>query len=381
MKQSYRSVNILGTRGIPARHGGFETFAEHLALYLVAQGWSVTVYCQCEDGSRTDGEVEMWNGVKLIHFGTRRSGALGTMEFDLKTVRDVLKRDGVDLVLGYNTAVFNLLERLHGRRVVINMDGIEWHRAKWSLPAKIWFFINEVIGANLCNVAITDHPEIARHFRRRSIKTPVVIPYGADAITQADVPPLGLTPDRYFVSIARIEPENSILDLVRAAQSLPEGFQCVVLGVLDEANAYHREVRAAAGPNVLFAGAIYEKVQVAALRFHARAYLHGHQVGGTNPSLVEALGAGNAVLAHDNPFNRWTTGESQFYFDSLTRCGDLMAQMARDDGAIAQARRTARERHNAAFRWVDVLDAYTAVLEGAMNGEVRGPDPQRWAMT
>ena len=364
MPHTQKTLNILGTRGVPAQHGGFETFAEHLALYLVARGWAVTVYCQCEDGSHADGETDMWQGVRRVFFGTKRSGPIGTMEFDYKCVRHVLSQPGVDLVLGYNTAIFNLMQRLRGRRIVMNMDGIEWKRDKWSLPAKIWFYLNEVAGANLCHVAIADHPEIGRHVQRRCFKTPVVIPYGAHTIGNADAPPLGLTPDRYFVSIARIEPENSILEMVQAAKALPDGFGCVVLGRLDDANAYHRAVRAAASDRVKFPGAIYEAPKVAALRYHARAYLHGHQVGGTNPSLVEALGAGNAVLAHDNRFNRWTAGEGQAYFTSVDACAAQMRALAEDDRRIEAARESARSQHTKWFLWDDVLHAYETVLTG-----------------
>jgi len=363
------SINILGTRGIPAQHGGFETFAEQLALHLVSLGWQVTVYCQCEDGSKADGHCEIWKGVNLRFFSSRFQGALGTMDFDRKTVRDVVKQQGIDLVLGYNTAVFNCLERIWGRRILINMDGIEWKRAKWNFLAKLWFFINEIVGANISNVVIADHPEIAKHVQKRSLRKPVVIPYGADEILNAGAPPLELEPDRYFVSIARIEPENSILELVSAAAMLPASFKCVVLGTLQDTNLYHQAVRAAAGPNVVFPGAIYDKEQVAALRFHARAYLHGHQVGGTNPSLVEALGAGNAVLAHDNPFNRWTTGGNQSYFSGTEQCGQLMARLSTDDALVANARRAARARHNAAFRREYVLDAYAEVIRRTAHGE------------
>jgi glycosyltransferase involved in cell wall biosynthesis len=249
------------------------------------------------------------------------------------------------------------------------MDGIEWKRAKWNFLAKLWFFINEIVGANISNVVIADHPEIAKHVQKRSLRKPVVIPYGADEILNAGAPPLELEPDRSFVSIARIEPENSILELVSAAAMLPASFKCVVLGTLQDTNLYHQAVRAAAGPNVVFPGAIYDKEQVAALRFHARAYLHGHQVGGTNPSLVEALGAGNAVLAHDNPFNRWTTGGSQSYFSGTEKCGQLMARLSTDDAWVANARRAARARHNAAFRREYVLDAYAEVIRRTAHGE------------
>ncbi|SEL07551.1 DUF1972 domain-containing protein [Pacificibacter marinus] len=362
-------LNIIGTRGVPAAHGGFETFADYLSRYLVAKGWTVNVYCQDDDGAYEDGEQDMWKGVTRTHFQAKRSGPVGTMEFDLKCIRHVLTQPGIDLVLGYNTAVFCVLERFKGRRILMNMDGIEWKRSKWGFAPKVWFFLNELIGANLAHVAIADHPEIAKHVQARCFKTPVMIPYGSDEITAADPAYLatyGIDSDKYLVSIARIEPENSILELVQGAASLPEGFKAMVLGKFDAENDYHRAVKAAGGDNVIFPGAIYDPVIVQALRFHARAYLHGHQVGGTNPSLVEALGAGNAVLAHDNKFNRWTAGPDQFYFSDGAGAARAMQTICGPKEAVQPARNAALKRHKETFQWHQILGAYENALKEQM---------------
>ncbi len=352
---------------MPAAHGGFEPFAERLALYLVGQDVSVTVYCQTDGPADLKAREDHWNGIHRVHIGTRRSGTVGTMEFDLACVRDVLGRPGVDLVLGYNTAIFNVLQKLKRRRVFVNMDGIEWQRAKWSVPARIWLFCNEIIGANLATRAIADHPEIGRHVGRRSLRKLVVIPYGGDVVADADAGPvlqLGLRLDKYFISVARIEPENSILEIIDAFQGADTDMDLVVLGPLDPDNAYHRNVRKAGGGRTRFPGGIYDDHRLKALRFHARAYFHGHQVGGTNPSLVEALGAGNAVSAHDNRFNRWTAGEGQRFFDTVESCSAHVRRLARDDIALHAARSAARARHAKDFQWHDVLARYQRLLLG-----------------
>lgn len=358
-------INIMGTRGIPGAHGGFETFAQQLALFLVAGGHDVLVYCQPVAGAPNQWVEDEWCGVKRRSYIPKRKGSAGTIEFDFACVLDVLQQPGVDLVLGYNTGIFNIIERIRGRRVVMNMDGIEWKRAKWSLPAKIWFFLNEVAGANICNVPIADHPEIARHISKRCLKKPVMIPYGADVIDRADVEKvraMGLEPDKYFISISRIEPENSILELVQAYSTLNTKTKCVILGKIDTNNKYQMAVKSASGSNVVFAGAIYDSTIVSALRFYCRAYFHGHQVGGTNPSLVEALGAGNAVICHDNVFNRWTAGEGQLYFSSIEECSRQLKFLLEDSFHVESARRSARERHEAAFKWSAVLKSYETVL-------------------
>lgn len=360
-------VNILGTRGIPAQHGGFETFAEKLSLYLVKKGCSVTVYCQDEksnDGMRTDN----WNGIERVFFSPKASGPLGTIEFDFLATKHVLKKRGVDLVLGYNTAFLLIMQRMFGRKVCINMDGIEWKRDKWSFVAKVWFFINEIVGANLGSVIIADHPEISKHTRKRTFKKPIVIPYGAQEVSAPKLDILNklcLKKGKYFISIARIEPENSVLELLKAFLSFSEmrrDFKLVVLGKLDEANSYHREIKNLASENVVFPGAVYDSDAVAALRYYSRAYLHGHRVGGTNPSLVEALGASCAVLAHNNRFNRWVTDNNQLYFDNVEQASDQLKLLASNEDVYSELRRGAYLSFTEKFTWEKILDSYYETL-------------------
>lgn len=358
---SRKVVNILGIRGIPAAHGGFETFAGRLAPYLVEHGWTVNVYCQ--ESGKADYEDD-WNGIHRIHISSDATGSKGSVVFDRKCVADVCKRPGIDLVLGYNTAVFNTLQRLRGRKVLMNMDGVEWRRDKWSFPVKIWLYANEFIGANISNVAIADHPEIARHLRRHGCSNAVMIPYGADRIEAAPedlIERYGLKSGQYLISIARAEPENSILEIVSAFSSKKRDIKLMVLGNFSPDNAYHRKVRAAASDDVVFPGGIYEPEVVSALRYHALAYLHGHQVGGTNPSLVEALGAGNPIIAHDNRFNRWVAGDQQFYFDSQTALEALIDRIG-SGLDLKQAGAAAAARHQAEFTWLKVNAAYETLL-------------------
>lgn len=360
-----KQINILGTRGVPGSHGGYETFASQLAPYLAECGWEVIVYCQDDDG--IDGREDEWEGVKRVHFTPKSKGALGTMEFDAKCIRDVVKRPGIDLVLGYNTASFNMLQRLRGRTIVMNMDGIEWKRQKWSLPAKAWFFMNELAGANLSTVLIADHPEMERHLRQRSFRTPIrMIAYGAKPITDAPVAPLtafGLVPDHYMIMVARVTPENSYLEIIRAFSREKRNSKFVVLGIFDDADPYHRACREAASDEVIFPGAIFDPAILESLRFHARAYLHGHTVGGTNPSLCEALGAGNAVIAHDNRFNRWTAGPEQVFFADEDACASAIHLLLHDDARLARAKMGARTRHGEAFTWPRILREYEVMLD------------------
>jgi glycosyltransferase involved in cell wall biosynthesis len=370
-----RTLLILGVRGIPAAHGGFETFAAEFAPYLVARGWKVAVYCQIEPGDPefvADGVIDEaeWRGVRRIRVHTARPGAAGTVVFDWRCLAHAAREPGVLLVLGYNTALFTLRPRLAGRRIAMNMDGIEWRRGKWPLPHKIWFYVNEVFGANVAQTVIADHPEIRRHVQARAPFADVtVIPYGAHAVTEADPAPLaalGLEPDRYFVSIARIEPENSIHLLVEGFTARPRAAKLAILGRFEpDASPYHAELRRKANADVLFLGAIYDPAVVAALRFHARGYLHGHTVGGTNPSLVEALGAGSPVIAHRNRFNAYVCGSDQRFFETAAECDAAMTELLASDAAADAARAAARRRHAEEYRWETVLAEYEALMEKA----------------
>lgn len=364
----HRSLSILGTRGVPAQHGGFETFCERFALHLAEHGWRVTVYCQIdtdETGPVAITEDE-WRGVHRVNISVRQGGALGTMIFDAKATLHAAKLGQPALVLGYNTALLNLWLKLHGVPVMMNMDGIEWKRSKWSPPARAWLLLNELAGAWLSNKLVADHPLIADHLATRRRRSDIVmIPYGADAVDEAPTAPIramGLELDGYFLAIGRIEPENSVLEIVRAFSRRRRGFKLVVLGKLMADSAYHQAVQAAASEDVVFPGAIYEKDRVSALRRHARAYCHGHTVGGTNPSLVEALGAGNAVIAHGNGFNRWVAGPDQSYFLDEDDCDRAFDRFSDDAAALASARAGASARFHEEFEWPKILDAYEQMV-------------------
>jgi glycosyltransferase involved in cell wall biosynthesis len=358
-------VLILGTRGVPSKHSGFETFAQDFALFLLSRNHEVTVYCQAEEDEPAREDV--WNGIRRVHISAGK-GSVGTMVFDWKSIRHSIKeRDVVVLTLGYNTAVFNALYRLSGTPNIMNMDGIEWKRDKWSRPAKIWFWLNEWSGARLANHLVADHPEIAIHISRHTNEKKItIIPYGADRVTSAPANLLqkyGLTPKGYDLLIARPEPENSILEIVRAYSLRQRGLPLVVLGTYRrDRTQYQRTVLDAAGPEIQFLGPIFERNIVKALRFHARAYLHGHRVGGTNPSLVEALGAGNAVVANDNRFNRWVAGEGARYFRSVEDIDEILASLAADPAQLLAMEEASRDRFREAFTQDKVLTAYEELL-------------------
>ncbi len=362
-----KTLLIMGIRGLPAAHGGFETFAQRLATFLVGRGWTVKVYCQHDVAAVTQRvSTDVWCGIERINIQVASSGPKATLAFDALCVLDAARRDGLCLVLGYNGAAFLPLLRWAGRTIMTNMDGIEWRRPKWGPLVRGWFWVNEWIAAWTSHRLVADHPAIMDHLAtRRPRRACVMIPYGGDPILDADAAllrPLGLEAGGYLLVVARVEPDNSVLQIVDAFSRARRGLKLVVVGKLDDTVPYHRDIRAAASDEVVFPGAIYDGALLGAVRFHARAYLHGHMMGGTNPSLVEALWAGNAVIAHDNRYNRWTAGAAGVFFRDADECEAQIVRLASDDAAVLAAGAAARVQAAERFDWTVILETYEREL-------------------
>jgi glycosyltransferase involved in cell wall biosynthesis len=357
-------VSILGTRGIPACHGGFETFAEHLARFLHEHGHDVTVYCQ--NYSNEPAREDQWNGIRRVMLHGSPT-ALGSMAFDCAAALHASRRPGIILTLGYNTAMLSLLYRLSGNPSLMNMDGIEWRRDKWSFFQRLWLRLNERAGTSLSDHLIADHPEIGEYLSQFVPREKIsVIPYEHEPITTGDptlLEPYRLVPNGYAIVIARPEPENSLLEIVQAFSRKPRGMKLLILGrYFPKVNRYHRKVIEAAGPEVLLADAVYDKDVVQSLRYLARVYIHGHRVGGTNPSLVESLAAGNPVIAHDNQFTRWVAGPEQQYFAGTDDLSEILDNLLDDRQGLDQMAAASRLRHREFFTPDKVLQVYEGLL-------------------
>lgn len=362
-----KTVRILGTHGVPAAYGGFETAAENIGLFLAGRGWRVIVYCQAS--GRGPVREDVWNGLERVFIPVDLPGWRGTSKFDWLSIRHACRFRDLCLTFGYNTAIFNSLQRLKKIPNVINMDGIEWSRARWGFLRQAILYTNERIACFVGNRLIADHPEIEKFLlTRASRRKLVMIAYGADAVADAPTAvPLsyGLEPDNYLTLICRPIPENSIAELVGGFSKRPRGYKLAVLGDYNgREDAYHDRVMSAASDEVLFLGPIYDKAEVQALRFHSAAYLHGHTVGGTNPSLVEAMAAGNAVIAHDNPYNRWVAQDAAVYFSTEDDVSDRLDEVLGSHDRLAGMRQASRLRHNAEFTWEHVAGQYEQLLTG-----------------
>ena len=360
-----KTVRILGTHGVPASYGGFETAAENVGLFLRDRGWRVIVYCQVS--GRGKSSEDTWNGLERVIVPVRHGGWVGTSIFDLRSILHASKHGDICLTFGYNTAIFNVIQRLKKIPNVVNMDGIEWSRARWGRVKQGILWVNERIACWIASELIADHPVIATYLATRANPSKITtITYGANAVVQASTAPvmaLGLTPGEYLTLICRPIPENSILELVQGFSARPRGHVLVVLGAYTpDTDDYHRAVVAAASEEVVFPGGIYDPEQLAAIRFHSNGYLHGHTVGGTNPSLVEAMAAGNAVVAQDNAYNRWVVADGALYFRNAAEAESCITQLLGDDLIRRQLGAAARRRHAEEFTWEEIGAQYEDVL-------------------
>ena len=365
------SVYVIGTRGVPNRYGGFERLVEVLAPDLVRRGYDVTVFCHAAEEQQPS--VDDWHGVRRVHLRTRSWGPLSTLEYDLRSIWAV-PRGAVALIFGYGTAVFQVRLRSLGIRHCVNMDGIEWQRQKWSAGAKLWLRLNERIAANLSTLLVADHPEIQAYLSRAFGVQSRMIAYGVDPSVPCATPdhPLlrGLGVGSFDLVIARPEPENQLHVVLEAHKRSGTTLPLVIVGNMG-LNEYGRQLMRD-NPAAFFVGPIYDVSVLNTLRGSANLYLHGHSVGGTNPSLIEAMAAGAVIVAHDNVFNRWVASEGALYFkgaDDLAR----YFQHRVDEAQRHALRRAAAEACLARFSWKGILDAYAEVV-----GNLSGPDvPER----
>jgi glycosyltransferase involved in cell wall biosynthesis len=360
-----RTVRILGTHGVPANYGGFETAAENIALFLASRGWRVVVYCQTE-GPGTIVEDE-WQGIERVIISVDEPGWRGTSKFDYLSIAHACQFRDVCLTFGYNTGIYNLRQWLLGIPNIINMDGIEWSRKRWGRLKQAILYVNERFAALYGTVLIADHPEIEKYLWTRAPRRKVaMIAYGADPVENAPTQPVidrGLVPRRYFTLIARSIPENSILELIQGFSARHRHFKLVVLGKYDpKRDPYHKAVMEAASEEVVFVGPIYDRIDVQSLRFHSVGYLHGHTVGGTNPSLVEAMAAKNPVIAHDNAYNRWVVGDGGLYFQDVNSIDEHVNSLIWDADLRMRLTHASFDRFQKCFTWKKVAMEYEDVL-------------------
>lgn len=357
-------IAILGTRGIPARYGGFETFADEIAQRLVREGISVTVFCEDTGGE----QPKQYCGASLKYVPAPRLGPFTTIVYDLRCLWRARRGYDVVYMLGYGVSLFCFLPRLFGTRVWINMDGLEWARSKWSWTARVWLKTMEAMAMWTPNRIIADAEAIRTNLamRYRHMPNASVIPYGAVIVDQPPSTHIleewNLHPDSYYLLVCRLEPENHVLEILRGYAATGSSLPLIVVGDHRHQTPYVTQLLAVQDTRIHFVGSIYEQEKLRTLRFYCRAYFHGHCVGGTNPSLLEAMGCGNAVIAHDNPFNREVAGDAAHYFTSESDLSILVEQLEKNEADRTAMRYQARKIIANRYTWEMVTGDYLSLL-------------------
>ncbi len=368
-----RRIGLLGSRGIPASYGGFETLMEELAPRLVERGFEVTVYCRSHHTPR---RLREHRGAHLVVLPTLRTKYLDTPVHTLLSVLHAWGRryDAVLLVNGVN-AVFAPLLRVTGTPVALNVDGVEKHRAKWGWPGRFAYALAERLATRLPTALVTDADAIRTHYLNLYGAESTVIRYGVDP---RPLPPgptlerLGLEPRGYFLYVSRFEPENNPHRVVEAYGGVSGDLPLVMVGDAPYAARFIRSFRPTPDPRVRFPGAIYGE-GYRELLSHAFAFVQATEVGGTHPALVEAMGYGNCVVVNDTPENRETAGEAARYFraqEPASLAAALQGLLAAPEAA-AEGRRLAAARAAERFSWEAVANAYAALLAGLADGRRR----------
>ena len=361
-----KKLAILGTRGIPARYGGFETFAEEISVRLAERGVDVTVYCAAGVGDKHS----FYKGVGLVYLPSPNIGSLTTVMFDLFCLWHARKGYDIVYMLGYGTSMFCFIPRLWGTKVWINIDGVEWARAKWSGPAKAYFKIMETLAMWIPDRLIADAEGIRQflHGRHKHMPACNVIPYGAPVIENLQSMDMltewNLQPYKYYLVVCRLEPENHLVEIVEGFTASKSTFPLIVVGDHQINTAYVHRLKNVSDRRIQFIGTVYDRNKLQSLRYYCKAYFHGHSVGGTNPSLLEALGCGNIVIAHDNLFNREVAGDLEMYFRGADEIPSLVAVVENmNEGQRSDLSTKARERINSRYNWDIVTGMYQKILK------------------
>ena len=349
-------IAILGTRGIPAHYGGFETFAEELSTRLALVGNTVSVYCR-ERPAETP-----WRGVELRYLPTIRHKYFDTLAHTFfSTLHLLFHRVDVALYCNAANAIFTPLARLAGMPVALNVDGIERKRKKWNRLAKAWYLISERLATILPTAVVTDAEAIAAYYRERYGKATDFIPYGAEVgklETTEALRALAIEPGRYFLYVSRMEPENHALEVRQAFETVRTEMKLALIGDAPYSADYIRQVRTTSDPRIVMPGAIYGR-GYQELGSHCFAYIHATTVGGTHPALIEAMGRGALVLYRDTEENAEVAAGTGIAFGENDLADTIERVLEMSEDQRNALRRRAADRVRERYSW----DAVTAQYE------------------
>jgi glycosyltransferase involved in cell wall biosynthesis len=363
-------VALIGTRGVPANYGGFETCAEELAVGLAARGHDVTVYCR---PGNAPGDPAEYKGAKLVYRRFIDTKSLGTISHTASSLVHALRQD-FDILMVFNAGngPLCLLPKLARRRFAVNVDGLEWKRAKWGRAVKLYYQFGEWCSSKLATRIVSDSKAIQAYYEQR-FKTPsTFIAYGAHiegSVEPSILDEYGLEPGGYFFVASRLEPENNADTTVAAFASIATDKKLVVAGGANWDSPFVQRLRECDDPRVQLLGPVYKPGHIQELHAHCYAYVHGNEVGGTNPALLKALGYGNCVLALDVGFNAEVVKDAAVLYQKDP--ADLAAKMQHlvdHPEEAAEYRRRAPQRIVEDYQWDAVVRDYELLFDRIIAG-------------
>lgn len=354
-------VAMLGTRGVPAQYGGFETAIEEIGARLVDAGHRVTVYCR-----NTGQTIISHRGMDLVNLGALRRRSLETLSHTALSVGHTLRnRPHVAVLFNAGNAPYIPLLKAGGIPTAVHVDGLEWKRAKWQGAGARYYRWAERYAARSGLPLIADAQGIADHLRDTYGADSHVIPYGAPILAPGTdrLVELDLTPGSYHLAVARLEPENHVDVIVRGYAKAHSRHPLLVVGSAPYGDTHIAGIRrAAATSDTRFVGAVWDQDLLNQLYAGSLSYLHGHSVGGTNPSLLRALGCAAPVTAFDVNFNREVTdGHARFFDDPTSVASAILADDADPEAAVRRGR-AGQEHAGSTYRWDDVAERYLQLL-------------------
>lgn len=360
-------IGILGCRGIPNNYGGFEQFTEYFSRGLVEHGHDVWVYTSNNHPYKN----KLWRGVHLIHCADPedRIGTFGQVIYDLICILDSRKRDfDIILQLGYssNSIWQNLMPK--GPKIVTNMDGMEWQRSKYNRLIQRFIKYTEKLSIKRSDLLIADSEIICAHILDTYKMSATYIPYGADVLTNPNAEslmPFGVIPQCYYLLIARIQSDNHIEEIIKGVSQSETSLPLLIIGNTN--NRHGKRLRKEySSEQIRFLGAIYNKEILDQLRYHTAIYFHGHSVGGTNPSLLEAMASSAPICAHDNPFNRSVLGLDAFYFNDSKEIVKLL-NLPSDQSVSGIFIKNNIRKIEAKYTWKSVITSYETAFNEVLS--------------
>lgn len=365
-------VAMLGTRGVPAQYGGFETAVEEIGTRLAARGHEVVVY------SRNPGQsINQYRGMQVVNLPAVRQRFAETLSHTAISSAHAAIKDRPDVALVLNAGNAPLLRplRASGIPAAVHLDGLESRREKWRGAGAKYYRWAERAAIKAADEVIVDSQVIQDYVRRTYGRQSTFIAYGARVFDPGSdrISELGLVSRDYHLVVARLEPENHVLDAVHAYKVSEETRPLVVVGSAPYSEWYIEKIRSAAAgiERIRLIGSIYDHELLDQLYANSRTYIHGHSVGGTNPSLLRAMGVGAPVLAYDCPFNREVTADQAFFWadaEALTEIFDEIAGgedhlVATDiEDRLAEFSAAGKTRVTERYQWDQVAEAYEDLL-------------------